>query len=88
MVDLRALRHAWAYDRADGLAWLGTAGGVLVFGLEIGHRAWRRASRWALLLLRASTPHIALIGRIPGSEHFRNVERHAVETIAGVIGER
>jgi SulP family sulfate permease len=37
------------------------------------------------LLLRASTPHIAVIGRIPGSEHFRNVERHAVETIPGVL---
>jgi SulP family sulfate permease len=84
MVDLRALRHAWAYDRADGLAWLGTAGGVLVFGLEIGIGLGVVFSM-GTLLLRASTPHIALIGRIPGSEHFRNVERHAVETIAGVI---
>ena len=37
------------------------------------------------LLLRASTPHIAVIGRIPGSEHFRNVERHEVQTIPGVL---
>jgi SulP family sulfate permease len=35
--------------------------------------------------VRASTPHIAVIGRIAGTEHFRNVERHGVETIPGVL---
>ena len=39
----------------------------------------------ATLLLRASTPHIAVVGRIPGSEHFRNVVRHDVETIPGAL---
>jgi SulP family sulfate permease len=39
----------------------------------------------ATLLLRVSTPHIAVLGRIPGSQHFRNVERHQVETIPGVL---
>ncbi|MDR0775059.1 MAG: sodium-independent anion transporter [Azonexus sp.] len=28
---------------------------------------------------------MAVLGRIPGSEHFRNVERHAVETLPGVL---
>jgi SulP family sulfate permease len=37
------------------------------------------------LLVRASTPHIAVLGRIPGTEHFRNIERHGVETIPGVL---
>jgi SulP family sulfate permease len=84
MIDTRALREAWDYDHADGLAWLGTAGGVLIFGLEIGIGLGVVLSM-GTLLLRASTPHIAVIGRIPGSEHFRNVERHDVETIAGVV---
>jgi SulP family sulfate permease len=84
MIDLHALRQAWSYDRADGLAWLGTAGGVLAFGLEIGIGLGVVLSM-GTLLLRASTPHIAVIGRIPGSEHFRNVERHDVETIPGVL---
>ncbi len=35
--------------------------------------------------MRASTPHIARLGRIAGTEHFRNTDRHAVETIPGVI---
>ena len=84
MIDLRALRQAWAYDRADALALLGTAGGVLVFGLEAGIGLGIVLSM-ATLLLRVSTPHIAVLGRIPGSEHFRNVDRHRVETLPGVL---
>ena len=84
MIDLRALRQAWAYDRADALALLGTAGGVLVFGLESGIALGIMLSM-ATLLYRVSTPHIAVLGRIPGSEHFRNVERHAVETLPAAL---
>ena len=84
MIDLRALRRAWHYDRADALAWLGTAGGVLIFGLEIGIGLGVVFSM-ATLLFRASTPHIAIIGRMPGSEHFRNIDRHDVETLPGAL---
>ena len=84
MIDLRALRQAWHYDRADALAWLGTAGGVLIFGLEIGIGLGVVFSM-ATLLFRASTPHIAIIGRMPGSEHFRNIDRHDVETLPGAL---
>jgi SulP family sulfate permease len=84
MIDVKALRQAWAYDRADAMALLGTALGVLVLGLGWGVALGIGLSL-ATLLLRASTPHIAVIGRIRGTEHFRNVERHGVETIAGVL---
>ena len=84
MVDVQALRQAWAYDRADALALLGTALGVLVLGIQQGIAVGIGLSL-AALLLRASTPHIAVIGRIHGTEHFRNVERHGVETLPGVL---
>lgn len=84
MVDVKTFRQAWAYDRADAFALLGTAGGVIVLGLEAGIGLGVGLSL-ATLVLRASTPHIAVIGRLPGSEHFRNVERHGVETIPGVL---
>ncbi len=80
MIDLRALQQAWNYDRADAAALLGTCLGVVALGLENGIALGILLSL-ATLLLRASTPHIAVIGRIPDSEHFRNVERHGVETI-------
>lgn len=84
MIDLHALRQAWAYDRADALALLCTAGGVLLFGLEAGIGLGIVLSM-ATLLLRVSTPHIAVLGRVPGTEHFRNVARHAVERLPGVL---
>ena len=84
MIDLKSLREAWAYDRADALAWLATAGGVVFLGLERGIELGILLSLTALLV-RASTPHIARLGRIAGTEHFRNTDRHEVETVPGVI---
>lgn len=84
MVDLGALRRAWRYDRADGVALMGTALGVILVGLQWGIALGIGLSL-ASLLYRASTPHIALMGRVVGTEHFRNVERHGVETIPGVV---
>jgi len=84
MIDIRAFRQAWLYDRADALSLLGTASGVLTLGLE-GGIALGIGLSLTTLLYRASTPHIAVIGRIAGTEHFRNIERHGVETISGVL---
>ena len=80
MIDLSALRNAWSYDRIDALSWLGTAGGVIFVGLEAGI-ALGIVLSLAALLVRASTPHIACLGRLPNSEHFRNIERHTVDTL-------
>jgi SulP family sulfate permease len=84
MIDVKAFYQAWNYDRADAFALLGTAAGVLLLGLELGIAAGILLSL-ITLLVRASTPHIAVIGRIVGTEHFRNIERHGVETIPGVL---
>lgn len=84
MIDLRAFRQAWSYDRADGIAFAGTAGGVLIFGPATGIGLGIVLSM-GTLLLRASTPHIAVIGRVPGTEHFRNIERHRVDILSTVI---
>jgi SulP family sulfate permease len=84
MIDIKAFREAWSYDRADALALLGTATGVLALGLE-GGIALGIGLSLTTFLFRASTPHIAVIGRIAGTEHFRNIERHGVETIPGVL---
>jgi sulfate permease, SulP family len=84
MVDIKAFRNAWAYDRADALSLLGAACGVIILGLEGGIVLGVSLSL-ATLLFRASIPHVAVIGRIPGTEHFRNIERHDVETLPGVL---
>ena len=84
MIDVAEFRRAWAYDRADALAFLGTALGVLALGLQWGIVLGIGLSL-ATLLYRASTPHIAVVGRIVGTEHFRNVERHGVETLTSAV---
>ncbi|MEA3300254.1 MAG: sulfate permease [Pseudomonadota bacterium] len=79
LVDVASLRHNWRYDRAEGLAQAGTALGVLAAGVEVGIGIGIGLSL-ATLVWRASRPHIAVVGRVPGTEHFRNVKRYKVET--------
>lgn len=87
LVDLAALREAWRYDRADAVSLLGTALGVLALGVEAGILAGIALSLGALVW-RSSHPHIAVVGRVPGTQHFRNVLRHKVETVAGLLAMR
>lgn len=77
LVDLGALRRTWRYSRQDAVAMAATMLGVLLIGVEAGILIGVGLSL-LLFLWRTSKPHIAVVGQIPGSEHFRNVERHAV----------
>lgn len=87
LVDVQALRQAWRYDRADGLSLLATAAGVVLLGVE-GGILLGVALSLGVLVWRSSRPHIAVIGRVPGTEHFRNVERHDVQTVPGLLAVR
>ena len=84
MLELSTLRTAWRYDRRDAVALVATTGGVLVLGIEAGVIVGVMISM-ANLIWRASHPHIAVLGRIAGSEHFRNVERYQGQTIPHVL---
>ena len=84
MLDLSTLRTAWRYDRADAAALLATAGGVLGLGVEAGVVVGVALSMGALIW-RASRPHIAVLGRIHGTEHFRNIDRYSAETTPGLL---
>jgi sulfate permease, SulP family len=87
MLELASLRAAWRYDRSDALAWLATAAGVLVLGVQAGVMLGVVLSL-GTLIWRASRPHIAVLGRIAGSEHFRNIERYPAETRPGLLALR
>jgi SulP family sulfate permease len=77
LVDLGALRRTWRYSRQDAAAMLATILGVLLVDVEVGILLGVGLSL-LLFLWRTSQPHIAVVGQLPGSEHFRNVERFAV----------
>lgn len=84
LIDVAEFRRAWAYDRADAVAFLTAALGVVLLGLQLGI-ALGVGLTLATLLYRATTPHIAVVGRVAATEHFRNVDRHEVETLPGVL---
>ena len=77
LVDFGILRKTWAYSKADFVAVLSTLLVTLGVGVEAGLVAGVGVSL-ALFLFRTSRPHIAEVGLVPGTEHFRNVHRHAV----------
>ncbi|MFW6345191.1 MAG: SulP family inorganic anion transporter, partial [Halomonas sp.] len=79
LVDLGAIKRTWDYSRSDVAAMLATILVTLGHGVESGISVGVGLSL-ALHLYRTSRPHSAVVGRVPGSEHFRNVQRHAVET--------
>jgi SulP family sulfate permease len=79
LIDIQSLKHTWRYDRGDGVAQGATLFGVLAFGIE--HALMLGVSIALILFLyRTSRPHIAVVGRISGTEHYRNIHRHAVQT--------
>lgn len=87
LVDLSALRRTWRYSRQDAAAMAATMLGVLMIGVESGILLGVGLSL-LLFLWRTSQPHIAVVGQLPGSEHFRNVERFAVVQSPRVLSVR
>jgi sulfate permease, SulP family len=84
LVDLKKPVEIWRYSRADFAAMMATILVTLVAGVEAGVIAGVGLSL-ALFLWRASRPHAAIVGRVPETEHFRNVKRHKVFTDPRVL---
>jgi len=87
LVDLKTPGRLWAYSKADFAAHAATIAVTLLAGVEMGVIAGV-AVGLLLYLWRASRPHAAIVGRVPGTEHFRNVERHKVLTLPHLLSIR
>ena len=87
LVDLGALKRTWAYSKADFAAMAATIALVLLVGVEAGVVAGVVLSI-LLYLARSTRPHIAIVGQVPGTHHFRNVKRHKVMTSPKVLSVR
>jgi SulP family sulfate permease len=79
LVDFSILKSSWRYAKSDFAAVLGTILVTLGFGVETGVSTGVGLSI-ALFLFKNTRPHIAEVGRVPGTEHFRNIRRHEVIT--------
>ncbi len=77
LVDFKILKSTWRFSKLDFIAVATTLVGTLFIGVETG-LVMGVVTSLALFLFRASRPHIATVGLVPGTEYFRNVQRHDV----------
>lgn len=79
LVDTAGIKRYWSYSKKDFFALMGTLAITLLVSIEVGILSGIGLSL-ALYLYQTSRPHTAVVGQIPGTEHFRNINRHQVET--------
>ena len=79
LVDFKILGKAWRYSKADFTAVSATMAVTLAVGVETGVITGVLVSI-LIHLYKSSRPHIATVGQVPKSEHYRNVLRYDVLT--------
>ena len=84
LMDFGMPRRLWHYNKADAAALVLTFVTVLAAGVTKGILIGV-ASTIILHLWRTSRPHMAVVGRVPNTQHFRNVRRHKVQTLPQVL---
>ncbi|MGA7179175.1 MAG: sulfate permease [Thiobacillaceae bacterium] len=87
LVRFDIFREVWNYSKADFAAVAATVIVVLMAGVEMGVLTGVLLSI-LLLLAKISKPHIAVTGRVPGTDHFRNILRHEVIQSESVLSLR
>ncbi len=84
LVDIKTFRLACKVDRFDAMSMFVTFVTALIFGLNIGLVTGLLVS-FAGLIWKSSKPHIAIVGILEGTEHFRNIHRHHVKTFDNLL---
>jgi high affinity sulfate transporter 1 len=75
LIDVRALSHMWQISKPDFYAAAIALAAVLLLGILQGILLAAAASV-LILLARASQPHVAFLGRIPGTDSYSDLARH------------
>jgi SulP family sulfate permease len=84
LVDFTILQKTWTYSKVDFVAVAATIFLTLGFGVEMGVSAGVILSI-GLFLYKTSRPHVAEVGLVPGTQHFRNILRHEVTTHPEIV---
>jgi SulP family sulfate permease len=88
LLDFPALYRMWRVSRIDFYAAAIALGAVLVLGILQGILLAALASI-VMLLVRVSRPHVAFLGRVPGTKTYSDLARHPEnEPLSGVIAFR
>tara|TARA_R110002049_G_scaffold201885_4_gene372521 strand:- start:1155 stop:2906 length:1752 start_codon:yes stop_codon:yes gene_type:complete len=84
LIKVKNIISTWKHDKSDGISQLITLMGVLVLGIEEGIVLGVLATILSYIR-RTGNPHIAVVGKIKDTEHFRNIKRHTVQTWDGLL---
>jgi high affinity sulfate transporter 1 len=85
LIDLREFRHLFRVSRLDFVAAMAALVGVLLLGILDGV-IFAVVASLVMLLQRSATPHVAFLGRIPGTSRFSDLARHPDnEPVPGVL---
>ena len=76
LLNLSTLKELWLNDRSEFVVAMAAFAGVLTFGLLRGVMLGALISLVQLVRV-SSRPHVALLGRIPGTRRFSDCDRHA-----------
>ena len=87
LVDFSILKRSWTYSKDDFIAVSATILLTLTLGVETGVSAGVLLSL-VLHIYKTTRPHIAEVGLVEGSEHFRNILRHSVKTDPALLSVR
>ena len=87
LVDLDLVSRAWRYSISDFAAVITTISATLLLGVELGVLAGIVVSI-LLHLYKTTRPHMAVVGAVAGTEHYRNVQRHNVITHPNLVSLR
>jgi high affinity sulfate transporter 1 len=85
LIDIGALRHVWRVSRFEFSVSMVAFAGVLLLGILKGVMLAAVVSI-VLLIQRAAKPHVAFLGRIPGTRSYSDIERNPDnETVPGAL---
>jgi sulfate permease, SulP family len=88
LLDFPALFHMWRVSRIDFYAATIALGAVLLLGILQGILLAALASV-LMLLVSASRPHVAFLGRVPGTNNYSDMARHPEnQPLPGVVAFR
>jgi len=87
LVDVSIIKQAWRYSTTDFIAVAVTISLTLLLGVEIGVLSGIAVSIGSHLY-KTSRPHFAIVGNVPGTEHYRNIDRHDVITHSNILALR
>jgi len=87
LIDPGVIKRTWIYSKSDFAAMFATIMLTLLEGIVIGILSGVALSI-LIHLYRTSRPHWAIVGQVPGTEHFRNILRHTVVTSPFVLNLR